>query len=290
MINSAYIAYPIDQRGLASSLTYLFDQIEAFKQDLSGHVSWIFDPGDAFLVNPSREIDHGLARVNQVALGMADVLVAFIPKGVPTIGVPIEVDRARAQGKPILIFSDTKSYMLEGMPGNIFRADGWESSQLMRGLKWLIQQDPYEGVLVHGDLRFVGDEQFRPTQTYGDDAGYDLICSEGVVIPAGGFADVPCGISVEMPERVWGLITGRSSTLRKRGLLVSNGVIDTGYRGPLFAGVQNLNKLADVSVIMGERLAQLILFNNTTMRYRPVQVPELTPSARGVNGFGSSGA
>src|SRR2546430_7672777 len=41
------------------------------------------------------------------------------------------------------------------------------------------------------------------------------ISSREVVVEPGGFTDVPCGISVQLPSGCWGFITGRSSTLRK---------------------------------------------------------------------------
>lgn len=286
MIRSVYVAYPIDQQGPAH-LVSLFEQINKFKSMVMPHVSWVFDPGDAFRVNPRQGIDPGLATINRAALNNADAVVAFLPAGVPSIGVPIEIDRARAQGKPTLVFTDTESYMLE-MRG-VAQVGGWDDNDLDAGVKWLMDQEPYDGTPLFGELAFTGSMEFAPTKTYEDDAGYDLVTSEHTVIQPNSFADVPCGISVELPERVWGLITGRSSTLRKRGLLVHPGIIDTGYRGPLFAGVWNQTDERK-SVHVGDRIAQFILFNNTTMRYAPMQVDRLNPSARGTNGFGSSGA
>jgi dUTP pyrophosphatase len=66
-------------------------------------------------------------------------------------------------------------------------------------------------------------------------------------------------------------------------------VIDTGWRGPIFAGVWNQTD-ENVYLRMGERIAQLVLFPNLASRYPMQRVEALTPSERGTNGFGSTGA
>lgn len=128
-----------------------------------------------------------------------------------------------------------------------------------------------------------------PTRGHDDDAGLDLYVSERTVVPSGAFRDISCGVNVELPAGTWGLLTGRSSTLRKRSLMVAQGVIDAGYRGPLFAGVWNLGREPQV-VEAGDRIAQLIVIDNVTERVNLHRVGELAPSARGENGFGSTGA
>ena len=127
-----------------------------------------------------------------------------------------------------------------------------------------------------------------PSRAHPGDAGLDLYVSQEVVIPAGGFRDVPCGVAVELPAGSWGLLTGRSSTMRRRGLLMVQGVIDVGYRGEVFAGVFNVSG-EDVTVGVGERLSQLIVLPNLTETLTPVVVESLSESERGVGGFGSSG-
>ena len=125
------------------------------------------------------------------------------------------------------------------------------------------------------------------TRAYPGDAGFDLYCQGEHRIGPGESIDVPLGVRVQLPEGWWGLLTGRSSTLRKRGLLVAQGVIDQGYRGPLYAYVHNMTEEM-VRVRDGERLAQLIplpLFPGGT-----VLVDDLDDHARGTQGFGSSGA
>ena len=290
MIGGTYLAYPIDQRGPAHMVS-LFEQIERIKRRLidDGIAAWVFDPGDAFKVSGVPQ-DDSVARINRHALVASSLCVAFLPAGVPTVGVPMEIDRARAQGKHVLVFSDTDSYMLH-MTG-IARVGGFDDEDVDEAFKWLATLEPPKQerysepllVKVHEGL----DGSFVPQRAYDDDAGLDLVVSEDTAVAPGAFSDVPCGISVELPPSTWGLVTGRSSALRKRGLLVHSGVIDAGYRGPLFAGAFNLTDKA-VRLRKGERVAQLIVINNYTRHVDPVKVDDLTPSARGTKGFGSTG-
>lgn len=129
-----------------------------------------------------------------------------------------------------------------------------------------------------------------PTRAYPDDAGYDLYVSETTTIPPGAFVDIPTGVAVQLPEWAWGMLTGRSSTLRKRGLLVNTGIIDAGYRGELYAGAFNLTQ-QEVVVEAGDRIAQLIILENSTAVTEMPLIPDeqLDPHDRGTNGFGSSG-
>jgi len=135
-------------------------------------------------------------------------------------------------------------------------------------------------------LQFIGT---APTRAYADDAGFDLYVNGDHVIAPFTFADIDLNCRVKTPNGTWALLISRSSTLRKRGLLVATGVIDPGYTGPLFAGVFNLTNQA-VHVPHGDRLAQLILFDNTSARHHLTEVDELPGTGRGANGFGSSGS
>lgn len=137
-------------------------------------------------------------------------------------------------------------------------------------------------------IKWIGDSKFQPTQGYGGDAGFDLYVSETTVVLPSRFKDIPLGIEgVELPPGMWALLTGRSSTIR-RGLLVTNGIIDNGYRGPLFAGTQNVGDAA-ITVREGERIAQLIPYELAASGITLAQVQEVSDSQRGTSSFGSTG-
>jgi len=125
------------------------------------------------------------------------------------------------------------------------------------------------------------------------DAGLDLMnAGPSVSIQVGETVQIPCGIRVKIPEGHFGMITGRSSTFSKKGILVPTSVIDEGYVGPLYVvahnpGVRTLGSTRDVRVELGERIAQLVVIPYA--RIDPLIVDELPDTERGSNGFGSTG-
>lgn len=127
-----------------------------------------------------------------------------------------------------------------------------------------------------------------PTRGYHDDAGFDLYTSVETKISAGTFNMVPIGIRMEMPPGYWYLILGRSSAIYERRLLVIPSVIDPGYRGPLFVGVQNIGDLPQV-VKIGDRIGQAVPFPTCNDGWQAHPVFQLSETERGAGGFGSTG-
>lgn len=127
-----------------------------------------------------------------------------------------------------------------------------------------------------------------PYKKYRGDAGWDLYVSEDCDIPPHTTEDVHTGIYIQMPQDTYARITGRSSSLRKHGLLVNEGIIDNGYTGELFVCIHNL---ADevFHVKRGMRLAQVLFHSIADVRWS--QIDGFTPDiqGRGSNGFGSTG-
>jgi dUTP pyrophosphatase len=96
------------------------------------------------------------------------------------------------------------------------------------------------------------------------------------------------GINLSMPESIWAKIEARSSASKKQ-LATCGGVIDSGYRGPLFAVMANLSIIPRV-IRHGERYAQAIF--HESVRPENVKVAQFTQAdatERGETGFGSSG-
>lgn len=131
------------------------------------------------------------------------------------------------------------------------------------------------------------------------DAGMDLYnaSNDKILVPRGGSVLVAAGISVKIPEGFFGLIKARSSTFMKRGLFVVDGVIDSGYTGPLYTVVWNPGLIlpngkmsADslhIEIEPWERVSQLVLIPHHSNL--SITVRELPSTDRGQTGFGSTG-
>ena len=256
-------------------------------------VSWVYDPKRAFQVGKEVAPTAAIRAINTEALHQSDLLLAFLPSGVPTIGVPMEIESAVTEGKQVVVISDAVSWSLQYDAPNVRTFLSWDR-EAQAAVKAILEGASEVPSAALPDLvpllmpTTVSEGAEMPRRGYADDAGLDLVVSESRVIHPGQFVAVPCGVSVELPGWSFGLITGRSSTLRKRGLMVNQGIIDAGYRGPLFAGVWNLGS-NPTKVEAGERIAQLIVLHNGTRMVEPTLVESLTQGSRGHNGFGSTG-
>lgn len=125
-----------------------------------------------------------------------------------------------------------------------------------------------------------------PGRAYDGDAGDDLFVSRDVVIRPDQVVDVHTDIAIKLPEGFYARIVGRSSTLRKHGLIVNEGIIDCGYTGELFICVYNPTRETK-TICAGWRLAQMIIQPIVTTDYN--QVFALPETTRATSGFGSSG-
>ena len=96
----------------------------------------------------------------------------------------------------------------------------------------------------------------------------------------------PTGISISIPRGYYGRVAPRSGLALRDGIDVLAGVIDAGYRGEV--GVILIN-FGDKSFAFrkGDRIAQLIIEKCHEVEWQ--EVDELNGTARGDDGFGSSG-
>ena len=128
-----------------------------------------------------------------------------------------------------------------------------------------------------------------PSYAHPGDAGADLRSSEALVIAPGQRALVGTGVSIALPDGYVAFVVPRSGLAAKRGITVLNspGTVDAGYRGELKVTLLNTDLEESFEVEVGDRIAQLIIM--PVMRAEFVKVDDLSASARGNAGFGSTG-
>ena len=138
-------------------------------------------------------------------------------------------------------------------------------------------------------IRRLRPEAILPAYAHGsqEDAGMDLHAADEITLEPGVAQLVPTGLAVEIPSGYEGQVRPRSGLALRHSITMPNapGTIDPGYRGELRVILLNLGREPYV-IHVGDRIAQLVV-----ARYEAVEwdESELSDSARGAGGFGSSG-
>lgn len=135
----------------------------------------------------------------------------------------------------------------------------------------------------------LNDEAVLPARAHEGDAGLDLYACEAAHIGPGERWSVGTGVAMEIPEGHAGLVLPRSGLAKKHGIALVNspGLIDSGYRGEVRVLLLNTDPAETFRVEPGDRIAQLVIAPIALAE--PFEAEVLAESARGGDGFGSSG-
>jgi len=100
---------------------------------------------------------------------------------------------------------------------------------------------------------------------------------------------VKTGLACEIPQGWGGFILPRSGLGVKHGLVVGNlvGLIDSDYRGEVMVCLWNRHPTQEYTIEPGERIAQMVFLQ--TPKLQMVMAEELSDTARGEGGWGSTG-
>ena len=148
-------------------------------------------------------------------------------------------------------------------------------------------------------VKKLDERAIMPSQAKSGDAGYDLVAiDDGTISPEHGFIEYRTGIAIEVPEGFHTEIFPRSS-ISKYDLALANsiGLVDGGYRGevlvrfkyapPFHADGTSLLDRPIIRYKKGDKIAQLVV--RQTVHVGIEEVEELSDTARGAGGFGSTG-
>lgn len=121
-------------------------------------------------------------------------------------------------------------------------------------------------------------------------AGVDLRADidQSIVLKPLERAIVKTGLFIELPIGYEAQVRPRSGLAAKHGITVLNspGTIDADYRGEIGVILVNLSN-TDFEIKNGDRIAQMVIAKHERVRF--TEVNELTDTARGAGGFGSTG-
>jgi len=144
--------------------------------------------------------------------------------------------------------------------------------------------------MIDIDLQWLPHGQGLPAPSYATNgaAGLDVVAAEDVTLAPGQRHAVATGFSIAIPEGYEVQVRPRSGLALKHGITCLNtpGTIDHDYRGEVKVILANLG--ADpFEVRRGERIAQLVPAAVLKASFR--EVGQLSDTARGAGGFGSTG-
>jgi dUTP pyrophosphatase len=129
-----------------------------------------------------------------------------------------------------------------------------------------------------------------PAFAHPGDAGADLVAvEEATIAPGGGRAVVGTGIAMAIPDGYAGFVLPRSGLALRHGITCLNtpGLIDAGYRDEVRVILVNTDPTEPYTVRRGDRIAQHVIQPVERSIFRAVD--DLSDSARGHGGFGSTG-
>jgi dUTP pyrophosphatase len=129
-----------------------------------------------------------------------------------------------------------------------------------------------------------------PTRESSSAAGYDLYAdiAEPVTVPPHGTVKINTGLAMEIPDGYFGGIAARSGLAAKEGLRPANcyGIIDSDYRGEIIVALHNDTDVPR-EITPQERIGQIII--QPYLKVDFCETEELSDTARGSGGFGSTG-
>ena len=142
--------------------------------------------------------------------------------------------------------------------------------------------------IVDVKIKKLRDNAIVPVYQTDGSAGFDFYAAidSPRYIGPGDWVEIPFGIAMEIPPGYELRIRSRSGLAFKHKLIAYHGLVDSDFRGEL--SVLLHNAAYDKYVVQpGERIAQGVISKYDIANF--ILTDELSETARGENGFGSTG-
>ena len=126
-----------------------------------------------------------------------------------------------------------------------------------------------------------------PSRKHDSDIGYDISSSVDTLIPSNEVQLISTGIAINLPNQCAGFVLPRSGLASKHKITLINspGLVDPGYTGELMVPLINHGS-TDYQISIGDRIAQLVLINTSSVEFKIVD--NLPDTERSTGGFGST--
>lgn len=137
-------------------------------------------------------------------------------------------------------------------------------------------------------IKRIDSSAILPEYVHPGDSGMDLYSIEEKILEPGETTLVRTGLKIELPTGTEAQIRPRSGLALKNSVTVLNspGTIDFGFRGEV--GIILINHGREsFKINKGMKIAQMVII--PVIRVKITEVDELSETARGEGGFGSTG-
>lgn len=159
----------------------------------------------------------------------------------------------------------------------------------------MMQEDgfnKFEPIIYKGEINvkyFIEEGGYEPIRGHFEDAGMDLRTPEDIVIRAHGSAVIDTKIVIDLPVGYYAKLESKSGLHVNNDIVCLGGVIDSGYHGHIVVKLYNMGDNL-FKFKAGDKIVQMIIQPCVLEEWVKTENPEeFEASARGSNGFGSTG-
>lgn len=241
------------------------------------------DPIETPLLRPKEVYEWNYNQIKN-----SDFLIAYI--GEPSLGVGTELEIAKREDVQVIALYEKDtivSRMARGNPAVIYTIEYTDEEKALYELKNFLYHRSHKCTI----MRIVRIDKALPLPQYhtNGSVAFDLYARTDATIMPRKIGLIPANVVIETPPEYMLVVVPRSSTPKRYGLLIPQGIgiVDQDFCGPEDELQLQFYNFTDEPVMIqrGTRLAQAVLVKIALAEFE--EIHEITPRSRG--GFGSTG-